>query len=96
MAKNSFKAGATVEATFGEHGKVAFDGCLFLPVSGANFGGLINDVANDSFEVGATVEATFWSACPRNNVRLGSTFLTVERQNRSATGGWEVVRFISL
>ena len=68
------------------------------PTAGANFGDLVEDVAPGVHQPGASVRATFRSACPRNNVRLESTFLTVERQaDDTAAGtsndgdGWEVV-----
>eukprot|EP01063_Lacrimia_lanifica_P027488 TRINITY_DN3867_c0_g1_i2.p1 TRINITY_DN3867_c0_g1~~TRINITY_DN3867_c0_g1_i2.p1 ORF type:complete len:725 (+),score=274.66 TRINITY_DN3867_c0_g1_i2:123-2177(+) len=39
---------------------------------------------------GTRVAAVFRTANPRNNLRTGGTFLTVERQN-NATGAWDVV-----
>ena len=63
--------------------------------AGANFGDVVEDVAPGVvYQPGtAQARAVFHSACPRNNVRLEDTFLAVERQNRSAPGGWQVVRF---
>ena len=46
------------------------------------------------YKEGDKVKAVFQSACPRNNVRLEGTFLTVERQVDDSAGdsaGWEVV-----
>ena len=63
--------------------------------AGSTFGDVMEDVANDTYEAGETVRAVFRSACPRNNVRLEGTFLTVERQNKSSPNGWDVVGFIS-
>jgi len=48
------------------------------------------DVAKKSFQVGETVSVEFQSACPRNNLRTGGTFLTVERWSED-NGNWEVV-----
>ncbi|CAL8468077.1 g7616 [Coccomyxa elongata] len=59
--------------------------------NGSNFGDLVEDVAKGTYEAGSTAKAVFWSACPRNNVRLEGTFLAVERQNKSAPGGWDTV-----
>ena len=59
--------------------------------AGANFGDLLEDVAEGTYEAGSTAKAVFWSACPRNNVRLEGTFLAVERQNKTAPGGWDTV-----
>ena len=43
------------------------------------------------YKAGDKVKAVFQSACPRNNVRLESTFLTVERQDAEDAEQWEVV-----
>lgn len=43
------------------------------------------------YKAGDKVRAVFQSACPRNNVRLESTFLTVERQDAEDAGKWDVV-----
>ena len=43
------------------------------------------------YKAGDKVKAVFQSACPRNNVRLESTFLTVERQDDEDAEQWEVV-----
>lgn len=59
--------------------------------AGAKFGDVMEDVAGERYEAGATVRTVFRSACPRNNVRLEGTFLTVERQNKSSPDGWDVV-----
>ncbi|KAK9901622.1 hypothetical protein WJX75_005298 [Coccomyxa subellipsoidea] len=59
--------------------------------NGAKFGDVMEDVAGERYEAGATVRTVFRSACPRNNVRLEGTFLTVERQNKSSPDGWDVV-----
>ena len=40
---------------------------------------------------GDKVRAVFQSACPRNNVRLEGTFLTVERQDPEDSDKWELV-----
>lgn len=47
-------------------------------------------MAKKSFQVGETVSVEFQSACPRNNLRTGGTFLTVERWSED-NGNWEVV-----
>jgi neutral ceramidase len=67
---------------------------LCLPGPGANFGDVMEDVVPGVHQPGSQVRASFRSACPRNNVRLESTFLAVERQSGSAAddGLWEVVR----
>lgn len=59
--------------------------------AGTTFGDVVEDVAPGEYDAGSQVRAVFRSACPRNNVRLEGTFLTVERQNSSAPGGWQVV-----
>lgn len=57
---------------------------------GSRFGSVRKDVAKKSFEVGETVSVEFQSACPRNNLRTGDTFLTIERWSED-NGNWEVV-----
>ena len=44
------------------------------------------------YKAGDKVKAVFQSACPRNNVRLEGTFLTVERQHPEDSDEWDVVR----
>ncbi len=46
--------------------------------------------AEVSYTVGDTVKVVFQSACPRNNVRRGGTFMTVEHQEED-TNTWTVV-----
>lgn len=52
---------------------------------GKTFGGVSIDVQRSTYSAGDTVSAEFYSACPRNNIRAGGTFLTVERQVHSGT-----------
>ncbi|GBG28585.1 Neutral ceramidase [Hondaea fermentalgiana] len=57
---------------------------------GSHFGDVKTDVeASYDLAPDTLVSATFWSANPRNNMRLGGTYLTVEYQNTS--GVWEVI-----
>ena len=54
----------------------------------------MEDVLPVVYKEGDKVKAVFQSACPRNNVRLEGTFLTVERQvddSADDSAGWEVV-----
>lgn len=51
----------------------------------------MEDVLPVVYKAGDKVKAVFQSACPRNNVRLEGTFLTVERQDPEASDQWEVV-----
>lgn len=51
------------------------------------FGDVILD-ASDSYVVGSRVEVRFCAASPRNNVKLGGTFLTVEKYESRK---WNVV-----
>ena len=44
------------------------------------------------YKEGDKVRAVFQSACPRNNVRLEGTFLTVEGQDPEDSDKWELVR----
>ncbi|KAK0221200.1 Neutral/alkaline nonlysosomal ceramidase [Armillaria nabsnona] len=55
---------------------------------GKHFGDVLTDV-KASYAVGDTVTARFVGANPRNNLRLGSTFLTVDHQ---VSGQWVTVR----
>ncbi|KAL6771623.1 hypothetical protein ACKKBG_A27130 [Auxenochlorella protothecoides x Auxenochlorella symbiontica] len=58
---------------------------------GSDYGRAVEDVEpGRSFLPGDEVRVVFQSACPRNNIRRGGTFLTVERQAREGAG-WEVV-----
>ncbi|KAK9816671.1 hypothetical protein WJX72_003530 [[Myrmecia] bisecta] len=56
---------------------------------GVQFGQVVEDVSSVPYQTGSTVRAVFQSACPRNNVRLEDTFLTVERRD-PATNQWVV------
>ena len=60
--------------------------------AGSHYGAVVEDVLPVVYKAGDKVEAVFQSACPRNNVRLESTFLTVERQHPEHSDKWEVVR----
>ena len=66
--------------------------CLTLHSgTGKQYGDVLKDVvAGASYSEGDTVSVTFVSACPRNNLRTGGTFLTVERF--TADAAWAVVR----
>ncbi|KAK0468856.1 Neutral/alkaline nonlysosomal ceramidase [Armillaria novae-zelandiae] len=55
---------------------------------GKHFGDVLTDV-NASYAVGDTVTARFVGANPRNNLRLGSTFLAVDHQ---VSGQWVTVK----
>ncbi|KAK0479399.1 Neutral/alkaline nonlysosomal ceramidase [Armillaria luteobubalina] len=55
---------------------------------GKHFGDVLTDV-KASYAVGDTVTAQFVGANPRNNLRLGSTFLTVDHQ---VSGQWVTVK----
>jgi neutral ceramidase len=57
--------------------------------SGKSFGSVMTDVAQGPFKAGSTVFAVFVGANPRNNLRLGGTFLTVDRQ---VDGKWQAYR----
>ena len=46
-------------------------------------------MGSKGFQEGDTVTATFVSACPRNHLRTGDTFLAVQRF--MADGSWETV-----
>jgi Neutral/alkaline non-lysosomal ceramidase, C-terminal len=61
------------------------------PGAGVVFGQVLADVPRRVYGAGDAVSATFQSACPRNNLRVGATFLTVERLD-DATGDWLLVR----
>jgi neutral ceramidase len=61
-----------------------FDAALL----GKLFGSVLAD-ANKQYSVGSTVSATFVGANPRNNMRLGGAFFTVDQ----LTGGtWTTIR----
>ena len=60
--------------------------------AGKHFGAVRKDVSKKSYKTGELVEVEFQSACPRNSLRTGGTFLTVERWSESS-GNWEVVSF---
>ena len=51
---------------------------------------MVSDAA-PAYAPNETARAVFHSACPRNNVRRGGTFLAVERQGET-DGGWRSVR----
>ena len=59
------------------------------PCAGKQFGDVLVDVGAKAVAAGATVAATFVSACPRNHLRTGDTFLAVQRF--MADGSWETV-----
>ncbi|KAF9041756.1 Neutral/alkaline nonlysosomal ceramidase [Hymenopellis radicata] len=63
-------------------------GVVFDSSGGNSFGDVLADV-KASYAVGQTVEVQFVGANPRNNLRLGSTFLTVDHQ---VNGAWVAVR----
>lgn len=58
-------------------------------MAGVEFGAVVREVVQSSVKPGDTVEAVFQSACPRNNLKTGETFLAVERL--ADNGDWEVV-----
>ncbi|KAI9934202.1 hypothetical protein ASPWEDRAFT_108099 [Aspergillus wentii DTO 134E9] len=66
---------------------VVFDNAPF----GKSFGDVILSPEKATYGPGDVVNTTFVGANPRNNLRLESTFATVERQNPES-GAWEVVR----
>jgi Neutral/alkaline non-lysosomal ceramidase, C-terminal len=53
---------------------------------GRRFGSLVTDT-KEAYTIGETVSALFRSANPRNNLRLGGTFLTVDVLNET-DGTW--------
>lgn len=57
---------------------------------GKHFGTVVEDVARTPYFVGDTVKVTFQSACPRNNVRTGDSFLQVQKLQEE-TGHWTTV-----
>ncbi|XP_072165665.1 uncharacterized protein [Diadema setosum] len=65
---------------------VVFDG---TPL-GRNFGDVISDVSSGLYKRDSVVQATFQSGNPRNNLRTGDSFMTVEHL-KASTGEWEVV-----
>eukprot|EP01094_Clydonella_sp_ATCC50884_P026865 TRINITY_DN7502_c0_g2_i1.p1 TRINITY_DN7502_c0_g2~~TRINITY_DN7502_c0_g2_i1.p1 ORF type:complete len:743 (-),score=213.42 TRINITY_DN7502_c0_g2_i1:173-2401(-) len=56
--------------------------------NGISFGQVLQDVQS-SYTGDQIAQVQFQGANPRNNYRIGSTFLTVEFQN--STGGWQVM-----
>ncbi|KAL0955527.1 hypothetical protein HGRIS_001765 [Hohenbuehelia grisea] len=56
---------------------------------GKRFGAVLTDVKSTPYRAGDTVRAQFVGANPRNNLRLDSTFLTVDQQ---VNGQWRAVR----
>ena len=63
--------------------------------AGKHFGTVVEDVARTPYFVGDTVRVTFQSACPRNNVRTGDTFLQVQKLQEE-TGRWITVSVLTL
>lgn len=59
-------------------------------VTGSHFGSVTQDVLKAPYQVNDTVMVTFQSACPRNNVRTGDTFLAVQKL-QDDTGEWTTV-----
>ena len=59
-------------------------------VAGSHFGSVTHDVLKTPYDVNDTVSVTFQSACPRNNVRTGDTFLAVQKLQQD-TGEWSTV-----
>nr|QOL01216.1 putative extracellular protein TR9_024 [Trebouxia lynnae] len=57
---------------------------------GSHFGTVVHDVLKTPYHVNDTVTVTFQSACPRNNVRTGDTFLAVQKL-QDDTGEWITV-----
>lgn len=57
---------------------------------GSHFGSVTHDVLKTPYHVNDTVSVTFQSACPRNNVRTGDTFLAVQKLQQD-TGEWSTV-----
>jgi neutral ceramidase len=55
---------------------------------GLKFGDIHQDV-KPSYRLGETVEAVFWGAHPKNNFRVGNSFLEIQRLNHKK---WETVR----
>ena len=64
---------------------------LWVP-SGSHFGAVVHDVLKAPYHVNDTVTVTFQSACPRNNVRTGDTFLAVQKLQEDS-GEWTTVNF---
>lgn len=62
-------------------------------LSGSHFGAVRKDVSKKSFRIGEQVSVEFQSACPRNSLRSGDTFLTVEQWSQEG-GNWEVVSIL--
>ena len=59
-------------------------------MAGSHFGSVTHDVLKTPYHVNDTVSVTFQSACPRNNVRTGDTFLAVQKLQQD-TGEWSTV-----
>lgn len=62
-------------------------GVIFDSAPNNSFGGIVKDVKRN-YEVGEQVEVKFWTGNPRNNLRTGDTFLTIEHYDE---GQWKVV-----
>lgn len=62
---------------------------------GSHFGTVVHDVLKTPYRVNDTVTVTFQSACPRNNVRTGDTFLAVQKLQED-TGEWTTVHLLPL
>jgi len=56
---------------------------------GKKIGQVSSDVGKTPYKAGQKVTASFVGACPRNNLRLEGTFMTVDQQ---VAGGWKTVR----
>ena len=63
---------------------------LAVVVAGSHFGAVTQDVLKAPYHADDTVTVTFQSACPRNNVRTGDTFLKVQKLQED-TGEWTTV-----
>ncbi len=63
-------------------------------VAGSHFGSVTHDVLKTPYNVNDTVTVTFQSACPRNNVRTGDTFLAVQKLQQD-TGEWSTVSTVT-
>lgn len=63
---------------------------VYVAYAGSHFGSVVSDVLSTPYKIGDTVTVTFQSACPRNNVRTGDTFLAVQKLDED-TGDWTTV-----
>ncbi len=63
-------------------------------MAGIQFGQAITDVASGPHPVGTIISVTFQSACPRNYIKPGGTFLTVDRLDEATNEWQEVVRLL--